>query len=89
MPRRWRWLGWRSVGIPRSPLPRPAAYCDARAISAAPGITIDELRKLDALAVADSTGTLKPVRAAAAGEAWIHHHGPSTWRELCDWVKSA
>ena len=45
------------------------AYRDSRAISAAPGIIMDELQKLDALAVADSTGTLKPVRAAAAGEA--------------------
>jgi tetratricopeptide (TPR) repeat protein len=45
------------------------AYRDARAISATPGIIMDELRKLDILAVADSIGTLKPVRAAAAGEA--------------------
>lgn len=45
------------------------AYRDARAISAATGIIMDELQTLDALAVADSIGTLKPVRAAAAGEA--------------------
>jgi len=45
------------------------AYREARAISAAPGTVMDELRKLDTLAVADSSGTLKPVRAAAAGEA--------------------
>jgi hypothetical protein len=44
------------------------AYRDARAISAAPGIVMDELRKLGALAVADYAGTLKPVRAAAAGD---------------------
>jgi hypothetical protein len=40
------------------------AYRDARAISAAPGIVMDQLRNLDALAVADPAGTLKPVRAA-------------------------
>lgn len=40
------------------------AYRDARAISAAPGIVMDELQKLDALAVADPAGTLKAVRAA-------------------------
>jgi tetratricopeptide (TPR) repeat protein len=45
------------------------AYRGARAISASPGVIMDELRKLDILAVADSSGTLKPVRAAAAGEA--------------------
>jgi tetratricopeptide (TPR) repeat protein len=45
-----------------------AAYGDARDISAAPGIIVDELMKLDALAVADPAETLKPVRAAAAGE---------------------
>jgi tetratricopeptide (TPR) repeat protein len=44
-------------------------YRAARAISAAPGIVTEVLRVLDALAVADSAGTLKPVRAAAAGEA--------------------
>ena len=44
------------------------AYRDARAISAAPGIVMEKLQILDALAVADSIGTLKPVRAAAAGE---------------------
>jgi tetratricopeptide (TPR) repeat protein len=44
------------------------AYRAARAISATPGIVIDELQALDALAVADPGGTLKPVRAAAAGE---------------------
>jgi tetratricopeptide (TPR) repeat protein len=40
------------------------AYRDARTISAAPGIVEDALRQLDALAVADPAGTLKPVRAA-------------------------
>lgn len=44
------------------------AYRDAQAISAAPGIVMEKLQILDALAVADSIGTLKPVRAAAAGE---------------------
>jgi hypothetical protein len=43
-------------------------YREARAISAAPGIIMDELRNLHTLAVADSSGILKPVRAAAAGE---------------------
>ena len=38
------------------------AYHDARAVSAAPGIVMDELRKLGALAVADPAGTLKVVR---------------------------
>jgi tetratricopeptide (TPR) repeat protein len=45
-----------------------SAYSDARAISAAPGIIMDELMKIDALAVSDHAGTLKPVRTAAAGE---------------------
>lgn len=40
------------------------AYRDARAVSAAPGIVMDALQKLDALAVADPAGTLKAVRAA-------------------------
>jgi tetratricopeptide (TPR) repeat protein len=40
------------------------AYRDARAVSAAPGIVMDELQKLDALLVADPAGTLKAVRAA-------------------------
>lgn len=44
------------------------AYRNARAISAAPGIVMGELQRLDALAVADPNGILKPVRAAAAGE---------------------
>ena len=46
-----------------------AAYRDARAISAAPGVVADALQDLDALAAADPTGVLQPVRAAAAGEA--------------------
>ncbi len=46
-----------------------AAYRDARAISAAPGVVADALQDLDALAAADPAGILKPVRAAAAGEA--------------------
>jgi tetratricopeptide (TPR) repeat protein len=45
------------------------AYRDARALSAGPATILFELQKLDALAVADSTGTLKLVRAALAGEA--------------------
>lgn len=45
------------------------AYRDARAVSAAPGVILNQLRCLDALAVADPAGTLKPVRAAAAGKA--------------------
>lgn len=40
------------------------AYRNARAISAAPGIVMDKLQELDALAVADTAGTLKAVRAA-------------------------
>ena len=40
------------------------AYLDARTISAASGIVMDELQNLDALAVADPAGMLKPVRAA-------------------------
>jgi tetratricopeptide (TPR) repeat protein len=40
------------------------AYRDARAISAAPGLIMDELQKLDALAVADPGGILREVRAA-------------------------
>lgn len=46
-----------------------AAYRDARVISAAPGVVADALWDLDALAVADPTGVLQSVRAAAAGEA--------------------
>jgi tetratricopeptide (TPR) repeat protein len=40
------------------------AYRDARAVSAAPGLVMDELQKLDALAAADPTGILREVRAA-------------------------
>jgi tetratricopeptide (TPR) repeat protein len=45
------------------------AYREARAVSDAPGIVKSALRDLDALAAADPTGVLTPVRAAAAGEA--------------------
>jgi tetratricopeptide (TPR) repeat protein len=45
------------------------AYQDARAISAAPGVLMVQLLRLDTLTVVDSTGTLIPVRAVAAGEA--------------------
>ena len=44
------------------------AYRDARALSAAPGVIMDELLRLDELVAADTAGTLKSVRAAAAGE---------------------
>jgi tetratricopeptide (TPR) repeat protein len=46
-----------------------AAYRDARAISAAPGVVTEALRDLDALGAADPAGILQPVRAAADGEA--------------------
>jgi tetratricopeptide (TPR) repeat protein len=46
-----------------------AAYRDARAISAAPGVVAAALQDLDALAAAAPAGVLQPVRAAAAGEA--------------------
>ena len=44
------------------------SYRNARAVSATSGIVQDQLQMLDALAVADSTGKLKLVRIAAAGE---------------------
>jgi hypothetical protein len=43
-------------------------YRAAYAISAAPGTVTDQLAILDALAIADPAGTLKPVRAALAKE---------------------
>jgi tetratricopeptide (TPR) repeat protein len=43
-------------------------YRAARAISAAPGTVMDALAILDALAIADPPGTLKPVRAALTNE---------------------
>jgi hypothetical protein len=68
-PRHWPAPGWRFARIPfLSRLPSQA-YRDARGITTAPGIVQDALRRLDALAVADTAGILKPVRAAAAGEA--------------------
>jgi len=38
--------------------------------------------RADILAIADSAGTLKAVRAAAASEAWTQHHRPSSL-EFC------
>ena len=48
-----------------------AAYRAARAVTSAAGVTGRAVRLLDALAVADAQGLLKPVRSAAAGEAAI------------------
>ena len=48
-----------------------AAYRAARAITSAAGVTGRAVRLLDALAVADALGLLKPVRSTAAGEAAI------------------
>jgi len=44
------------------------AYRDARALSVAPGVIMEELQRLDQLVAADTAGTLTSVRAAAAGE---------------------
>jgi tetratricopeptide (TPR) repeat protein len=45
------------------------AYRSARAITAGAGLVAEALQNLDALAIADPAGLLKPVRASAAGEA--------------------
>jgi tetratricopeptide (TPR) repeat protein len=64
-------LALAGLAIARDPALGGAAaegYRDARAISAAPGVVVDALLLLDALAASDPDEVLKPVRAAAAGE---------------------
>jgi hypothetical protein len=66
----WRsqWLHFRESRKFRLAAAAAETYRAARAISAAPGTVTDELAILDALAVADPAGTLKPVRTALANE---------------------